>query len=156
LAWAGLTIRGLRAVADDAGGLRSQWDLATPGLDLASLALRLRRVLDGSVDLQERLDVVSGQTGAPPRIEVLDIPSAATVLQLRAEDRRGLLWRVLGLLADAGLDVRSAHVDTLGPQAVDVLYLVGDGGAPLPSEAAARLVRQLEEEPGAAGHQDRQ
>jgi [protein-PII] uridylyltransferase len=145
LAWAGLTIRGLRAVADDAGGLRSQWDLATPGLDLASLALRLRRVLDGSVDLQERLDVVSGQTGAPPRIEVLDIPSAATVLQLRAEDRRGLLWRVLGLLADAGLDVRSAHVDTLGPQAVDVLYLVGDGGAPLPSEAAARLVRQLEE-----------
>ena len=142
LAWAGLTIRGLRAVADDAG-LRSQWDLTTPTLDLASLTLRLRRVLDGTVDLQARLDVAPGEAEAPPRVEVLDIASGATVLELRARDRRGLLWRALSLLAGADLDVRSAHVDTLGPQAVDVLYLVDGGGAPLQPEATARLVAQL-------------
>jgi [protein-PII] uridylyltransferase len=98
----------------DGGGLRSQWDLTTPSVDLAALTLRLRRVLDGTVDLQERLQVASRDADVPPRIEVLDIASGATVLELRAEDRRGLLWRVLSLLAADGVDVRSAHVDTLG------------------------------------------
>jgi [protein-PII] uridylyltransferase len=144
LAWAGLTIRGLRAVADGSEGLRSQWDVTSPALDLASLVLRLRRVLDGSVDLDERLPVAAEEADAPPRIQVLQTPSAgATVLELRAGDRRGLLWRVFSLLSAAGVDVRSAHVDTLGPQAVDVLYLVDAAGSPLLPEATQRLVGQL-------------
>jgi [protein-PII] uridylyltransferase len=65
------------------------------------------------------------------------------VLQLRAGDRRGLLWRVFATLAADGIDVRSAHVDTLGSQAVDVLYLVDATGSPLEPAATERLVRSL-------------
>jgi [protein-PII] uridylyltransferase len=144
LAWAGLTIRGLRAVADGADGLRSQWDVTSASLDLPALVLRLRRVLDASVDLAERLPLVPDASEAPPRIDVLESVSAgATVLQLRAGDRRGLLWRVFATLAADGIDVRSAHVDTLGSQAVDVLYLVDATGSPLEPAATERLVRSL-------------
>jgi [protein-PII] uridylyltransferase len=144
LAWAGLTIRGLWAVADGADGMRSQWDVTSASLDLPALVLRMRRVLDGSVDLAERLPPMPDASEAPPRIEVLDTASAgATVLQLRAGDRRGLLWRVFATLAADGIDVRSAHVDTLGSQAVDVLYLMDATGSPLEPAATERLVRSL-------------
>lgn len=146
LAWAGMTIRGLRAVTDGPHGMRSQWDVATPAVDPASLALRLRRVLDGSVALDERVQVTPVGADAPPRIDVVATPSAgATVLELRAGDRRGLLWQTFSTLSNAGIDVRSAHVDTLGTQAVDVLYLVDASGSPLTPEATQRLVRQLGE-----------
>jgi [protein-PII] uridylyltransferase len=77
---------------------------------------------------------------------VVDTPSAgATVLELRAADRRGLLWRTFRTLSEAGVDVRSAHVDTLGSQAVDVLYLVDATGSALAPEVTAQLVRRLED-----------
>jgi [protein-PII] uridylyltransferase len=145
-AWAGLTIRGVRAVADGATGLRSQWDVTSSGLDLPTLVLRMRRVLDRTVQLAERLPGPAGDSGAPPKIEVLDTASpGATVLQLRAGDRRGLLWRVFTTLAARGIDVRSTHVDTLGPQAVGVLYLVTPDGSPLDQVATWRVVSALEE-----------
>ena len=45
------------------------------------------------------------------------------MLEVRAADRPGVLHLALAALADLDLAVRSAHVDTLGPQAVDVFYL---------------------------------
>ncbi|MDQ3663294.1 MAG: hypothetical protein M3353_01350, partial [Actinomycetota bacterium] len=53
-------------------------------------------------------------------------------------------WRVFRTLADAGADVRSAHVDTLGPQAQDVLYVTDRHGLALPQHAADRLRVALE------------
>jgi [protein-PII] uridylyltransferase len=44
--------------------------------------------------------------------------------------------------------VRSAHVSTLGANAVDAFYLTGADGAPLPSTEAAGLARGLEAELG--------
>jgi [protein-PII] uridylyltransferase len=146
LAWAGLTVRGLQAVSDGVRGMRSQWDVTTPALETPSLVLRLRRVLDGSVSLDARMQITPGPAAVPPRIDVVDTPSAgATVLELRAADRRGLLWRTFRTLSEAGVDVRSAHVDTLGSQAVDVLYLVDATGSALAPEVTAQLVRRLED-----------
>jgi [protein-PII] uridylyltransferase len=146
LAWAGLTVRGLQAVSDGVRGMRSQWDVTTPALETPSLVLRLRRVLDGSVSLDARIQITPGPAAVPPRIDVVDTPSAgATVLELRAADRRGLLWRTFRTLSEAGVDVRSAHVDTLGSQAVDVLYLVDATGSALAPEVTAQLVRRLED-----------
>jgi UTP:GlnB (protein PII) uridylyltransferase len=51
-------------------------------------------------------------------------------LQVRAHDTAGLLYRLTRQLADAGLDVRSATVDTLGAEAVDTFYVVARGGGP--------------------------
>ncbi|MDQ3628126.1 MAG: [protein-PII] uridylyltransferase [Actinomycetota bacterium] len=144
LAWGGLAIRGCRARVEG-GRLTSQWDLASSPVDLASLAHRLRRVLDRSVDLQERIGP-DRQPGHPPRINLLDTASAAaTVLELRTADRRGLLWRLFRALAATGADVRSAHADTLGVHAVDTVYVVGPDGAPLRDAAAAALATSLQQ-----------
>jgi [protein-PII] uridylyltransferase len=47
------------------------------------------------------------------------------VLELRAADSPGLLYRVAGALATAGAQVRAARISTLGGDAVDAFYLVG-------------------------------
>ncbi len=45
------------------------------------------------------------------------------MLEVRAADRPGVVHLVCAALARLDVAVRSAHVDTLGPQAVDVFYL---------------------------------
>jgi [protein-PII] uridylyltransferase len=45
------------------------------------------------------------------------------VLEVRAADRPGLVHLFCAALARLEITVTSAHVDTLGPQAVDVFYL---------------------------------
>ena len=61
---------------------------------------------------------------ARPSVVVRPEASArATVLEVRTSDRPGVVHLVCAALADLDLTVRSAHVDTLGPQAVDVFYV---------------------------------
>jgi [protein-PII] uridylyltransferase len=69
----------------------------------------------------------------------------ATVLEVRAQDAPGLLFRIGHALEEANVGVRSAHVSTLGANAVDAFYVTGPEGAPLPVEEAAALARKLEE-----------
>ncbi|MGE0140900.1 MAG: ACT domain-containing protein, partial [Ilumatobacteraceae bacterium] len=47
----------------------------------------------------------------------------ATVIEVRAPDTLGLLHRLAVALAELGLDVRHATVQTLGPQAIDTFYV---------------------------------
>ena len=49
----------------------------------------------------------------------------AAVVELRASDAPGLLYRVTRALERAGADVRSARVSTLGGDVVDAFYLAG-------------------------------
>jgi [protein-PII] uridylyltransferase len=60
----------------------------------------------------------------------------ATVLQVRAHDRPGLLYDVTAAIAATGADIRSAHVGTLGAECVDVFYLTDSQGSPLEDEDA--------------------
>ena len=89
-----------------------------------------------------------------------------TVLEVRAADRPGVVYLVCAALARLDVAVRSAHVDTLGPQAVDVFYLqeaaagvLSATGAPARrSRAAARRSRRrppCPAGPRAAGRTDR-
>ncbi len=55
----------------------------------------------------------------------------ATVVEVRAHDAPGLLWRIGRALGDCGLDVRAARVETLGAEAVDVFYVVDTSGGPV-------------------------
>ncbi|MBA3720090.1 MAG: HD domain-containing protein [Nocardioidaceae bacterium] len=142
LAAAGLGVRAARAATRD-GVAWSQWDLDATTVDTGRLKLRLDRVLDATTDLATRLDIASPPATAA-RVRVLSGTSAtATVLEVRAADQPALLWRVFRTLADAGADVRSAHVDTLGPQAQDVLYVTDRHGRALPQHAADRLAAAL-------------
>ncbi|WP_309237425.1 ACT domain-containing protein [Actinomadura sp. BRA 177] len=79
----------------------------------------------------------------PPRVMILaDASRTATVIEVRAHDRPGLLWRVGQALGSCGLQVRAAQVDTLGAEAVDVFYVVDEEGLPLEDPAALAAVRE--------------
>ena len=65
------------------------------------------------------------------------------MLEVRAHDRPGLLHRIGASLAALGVDVRSALVSTLGSEAVDVFYVVGPDGAPLPDDRARAVALEL-------------
>ncbi|BFO15676.1 hypothetical protein SHKM778_20640 [Streptomyces sp. KM77-8] len=69
----------------------------------------------------------------------------ATVIEVRAQDAPGLLFRIGRALEDAGVRVRSAHVSTLGANAVDAFYVTEEQGEPLPIEEAVAVARKLEE-----------
>ncbi|MYS43221.1 ACT domain-containing protein, partial [Streptomyces sp. SID5998] len=69
----------------------------------------------------------------------------ATVIEVRAQDAPGLLFRLGQAMEDAKVRVRSAHVSTLGANAVDAFYVTALDGAPLPDDEAASLARRVEE-----------
>ncbi|UED86875.1 [protein-PII] uridylyltransferase [Streptomyces profundus] len=114
----------------------------------------LVRVLDGSLDIAGRLAEREAAyrrprrrtlSAPPPRVTVAPLGSRlATVLEVRAGDAPGLLHRIGRALEDAGVRVRSAHVSTLGANAVDAFYVTGADGAPLPPAGATELARDLE------------
>ncbi|WP_242901408.1 [protein-PII] uridylyltransferase [Actinomadura terrae] len=122
--------------------------------DPATLEADLRRMLADRLDVAARLErreravrVRPGVAVAPPRVRVLDDASAtATVVEVRAHDRPGLLWRIGRALGACGLDVRAARVDTHGAEAVDVFYVVDAAGRPLtdPAELSSVRARVLE------------
>ena len=60
-----------------------------------------------------------------------DASSAATVIEVHADDQIGLLYRLASAFASAGLDVSVAKVATLGARVVDVFY-VSENGHKLP------------------------
>ncbi|MFE5817246.1 [protein-PII] uridylyltransferase [Streptomyces sp. NPDC056479] len=119
----------------------------------ARLRADLVRALDGSLDIAGRLaerDAAyprrRGVLAPPPRVTVHPAASRlATVIEVRAQDAPGLLFRIGRALEDASVRVRSAHVSTLGANAVDAFYVTGPEGAPLPGEEAASVARKLEE-----------
>jgi [protein-PII] uridylyltransferase len=60
--------------------------------------------------------------------------NTASVLEIRASDRHGLLYYLAKAVLEAELDIRSAHVDTLGHEVVDVFYILKDGKKPESSQ----------------------
>ena len=111
----------------------------------------LRRALAGDLDLAERLDrqrLRGTRAGsahrpwlAPPRVTLVDDASrTATVVEVRAHDAPGLLWRIGRALGECGLNVRAARVETLGAEAVDVFYVVGADGRQVTDAATRGLI----------------
>jgi [protein-PII] uridylyltransferase len=52
----------------------------------------------------------------------------ATVIEVLAPDAVGVLYRITRALAELDLDIRSAKVETLGPQVVDAFYVRDSAG----------------------------
>ncbi|MET9345136.1 [protein-PII] uridylyltransferase [Streptomyces termitum] len=111
----------------------------------------LLRALDGTLDIPARLAEREaahprrrGVPAPPPRVTVVPESRLATVLEIRAQDAPGLLHRIGRALEGAAVRVRSAHVSTLGANAVDTLYVTRPDGTLLAPEEAAGLARELE------------
>ncbi|MEU8231892.1 [protein-PII] uridylyltransferase [Actinoplanes sp. NPDC048967] len=96
--------------------------------DPVALAADLRRVAAGDVSVTQRLRAraMSARGGAAPRVVWHRAAATdAVVLELRAADSAGLLFRVASALDEAGAEVRAARISTLGSDVVDAFYLVG-------------------------------
>ena len=67
---------------------------------------------------------------AHPVVPGLTIEPAgdSTIIEVRAADHIGVLYRITNALADLGLDLRHATVQTLGAEVVDTFYVRHDGG----------------------------
>jgi [protein-PII] uridylyltransferase len=109
--------------------------------DATLVVADLRRMLQGRLDVEDRLDrraraVRPHAASVPaPRVSLVDDASdTATVVEVRAHDAPGLLWRVGRALGECGLDVRAARVETLGAEVVDVFYVTDGDGKPLAAD----------------------
>jgi [protein-PII] uridylyltransferase len=85
--------------------------------------------LDGSYALEERLAQVREMYPAPPATiaPVVHVENAASddysIVEVTAEDRPGLLHAITHALAEIGIDIHLAKVDTLGPEVFDAFYV---------------------------------
>ncbi|GHI94675.1 [protein-PII] uridylyltransferase [Streptomyces olivaceus] len=119
----------------------------------ARLRADLVRALDGTLDIAARLaerDAAHprrrGVAPPPPRVRVAPAASRlATVIEVRAQDAPGLLFRIGRALEASGVRVRSAHASTLGANAVDAFYVTQETRTPLPDDKAGAVARELEE-----------
>jgi [protein-PII] uridylyltransferase len=150
-----LAVRGARTVSWGAGaeGTAVLQFIAVPeygsGPDPAALEVDLRRVLAGRLDVASRLERRArsyrprkGVPVPPPRVTMIDDASeTATVVEVRAHDRPGLLWRIGHVLGSYGMQVRAARVETLGAEAVDVFYVVDASGRPVTDEGVRSSIR---------------
>jgi [protein-PII] uridylyltransferase len=109
----------------------------------ARLAADLRRVAAGDVSVTQRLRQAGPRrgSGAGPRVVWHEAAATgATVLELRAADSPGLLYRVAAALDEAVAPVRAARIATLGADVVDAFYLEGDWADPAARERVQAAV----------------
>jgi [protein-PII] uridylyltransferase len=120
----------------------SVWDVDDPHLDEAILRTRLEAVVSGSLDPSARLR--PKERSLEPGVQVRhDASHASTVIEVRMDDRPGVVFLVCRALASLDLSVRSAHVSTLGPQTLDVFYVQEPGAGALSDERAASAVHTV-------------
>ncbi|MGZ4707681.1 MAG: ACT domain-containing protein, partial [Acidimicrobiales bacterium] len=99
----------------------------------------LEKALDGRLALEARLRerartyARADRWPEPPQEPEVtfdnDLSEVATVVEVRAPDRIGVLYRITRAIAELDLDIRSAKVQTMGRDVVDAFYLRGADGA---------------------------
>jgi [protein-PII] uridylyltransferase len=112
------------------------------------LADGVRAALEGTLPLAERLrqreaDYRQDEVRtAPPRISWHNSEVSGSdmgIVEVRAADRAGLLYRLTAAVAAEGLDVTSARIETLGGDAVDSFYVCNPTGSPVDDAQRRRV-----------------
>jgi [protein-PII] uridylyltransferase len=94
--------------------------------DAGALAADLRRAALGQLGLERVARRGRPSTGAQPKVVWhRDVATDAVVVEVRAPDASGLLYRIARALDEVGAEVRAARISTLGADVVDAFYLVG-------------------------------
>jgi [protein-PII] uridylyltransferase len=156
--WAGvlalhrLTIRSASATSSD--GVAVTTFEVSPRFgslpDWTAVRADVRRAYDDALPIasrlaeRERAYAVDTVHVVPPRVLWFDDASDdASVVEVRAHDAVGLLHRLTRALADAGLDVRTARMSTLGAEVVDAFYVVDADGKPVTDPGRRAEVERL-------------
>lgn len=147
LAGHGMTVRRARLATVD-GIAVNEWFVESPGGDppeparvgsgLSRLAAGDRAAL-GSLARRRR----APRPGTAGGTRAFVLPSAgtgATVLEVRSQDRPGLLHDLGRALAEEGINVHSAHISTFAGQTLDTFYVADRGGRELGPAAVARAL----------------
>ena len=127
--------------------------------DTAKLREDLAAVLSDRLALGERLSererVYPLRRGSAAHLPGRDVKvdneasDTATVLEIRALDEIGMLHRITRALFDAGLDVVSARVSTLGEMVVDAFYVRESGGSKVTDDSRlSEITQKIEAELG--------
>jgi [protein-PII] uridylyltransferase len=140
------TVEVARGTWPDTAKLRE--DLAAVLTDKMSIGERLSE--------RERVYPLRRRSAAHPPVSDVTVDNeaseTATVLEVRAPDEIGLLHRITRALFNAGLDVVSARVSTLGETVVDAFYVRESGGTKLVDPTRLSVVTAaIEEEIGLFG-----
>jgi [protein-PII] uridylyltransferase len=118
--------------------------------DIHALTTDIRRAYDDPLPLAAQL-TAREQAYAADRPQQVVPPAAiwiegasftASVVEIRAHDSYGLLYRLTRVLADADLDVRSARIHTLGAEVVDTFYIAEADGAAVVDPARREALEQ--------------
>ena len=133
----GLDVLGAEAHSDEQGMAASEFRVQPPathaiewGRVLESVERALRNELALEARLAERAQTYGSSRAktaippAPPSVRFDDTASSnSTLLEVRAPDKVGLLHNIAKTIADIGLDIRHARVQTLGNEVVDTFYV---------------------------------
>ena len=72
-----------------------------------------------------------------------DASAEASVIEVSGRDRPGLLGALARTLAEAGLSIQSAHIDSYGERAVDAFYVCDAKGAKLTDPRKTAALKQV-------------
>jgi [protein-PII] uridylyltransferase len=114
----------------------------------------LVRVVAGTFDvesamakrLQPRTSSSNGTSPAKAQVTIERVSGTQMVLEVRAPDAPGLLYKTASCIARVGVEVAGAKISTLGVDTVDVFFVKAAGGAELSESSARSLVKALESE----------
>jgi [protein-PII] uridylyltransferase len=131
----GLDVLGAEAHSDEQGMAANRFRVALPehGFTWDGVRRDLERALNGQLAIEARLaerarsyrrrrPLAAGKTVPSVRLDDT-LSSNATVVEVQAPDRIGVLYRITKALAELSLDIRHARVQTLGPHVVDTFYV---------------------------------
>jgi [protein-PII] uridylyltransferase len=114
--------------------------------DPALLREQLGRAVDGSLPLAAKLDAKerdyasqAGELARPLALWFDDEATGAVVLELRASDRIGLLYRVASALESCQADVRWARLATPGATVIASFCLATGGEPGMPADQRERI-----------------
>lgn len=137
------------------GVAANEWWVESPGGEVPSVELIARDLVRvsrgdrtplGRLQRRKAAVVRSPASGSPGQSRAMVVSSAsatATVIEVRADDRPGLLQDIGITLARASLSVRSAHIATYAGQTLDTFYVTEYAGGPLAPSRAAQAVAMI-------------
>lgn len=137
LALHGLDVLGAEAHSDEQGMAASEFRVQVGDgdiVDWAPVIVNLERAMRNELALDARLAEraktyrrqrpLSARAPAPASVRFDDTASSnATFLEVRAPDKIGILRGMTKAIADTGLDIRHARIQTLGNEVIDSFYV---------------------------------
>lgn len=156
MAWIGASIVSARSMVLSNGAMLTTLGLqnvegnsfAEDPARLEPLARLIEQALAGTLDfvseLPRRRVMSRGRDVAVAPSVFVDnqVSGAASVIEVNARDRLGLLYDILGALAACQLQVVTAHIATYGKKAVDVFYVKDAYGMKIIHRAKLEQVQQ--------------